>query len=500
MRPQRDLLEETTTPAKESDEVLDYLQRRCQEERLLPKDLETAKPKKVAEQIAHEGKLAMAWYEHETGRYRIEEPGFECIRCGTLNEANLSPEEKKILEPQICEYCGKRGPFLPNKVIENLVLSPPWKLPELGDYHHSMVLWDRIVEYLRSHVHLGQSFQYEFLTAWIVASWFKDTVPYTTHLMVEGPTQSGKTRLLKTISRVAYRSYVSASFTASALFRRVNEQNATLLMSEYHDMTSEQKMEVDSVIKAGQKEGEYVDRVEHSVTRGYWVKSFNPFSQIAIGTQWPPRLDIVNRCYLLRMSPQPDVRKTINEDEAAKIRNGLMRLRVKTLHDFENLSYHAGKKLEEKGLQGRPYERFLGIATAMLLLRGDLDVLDKIIEYDIEKQKRESSKTKDAKIIMMLMAVHKWNKEELDRSDPVSIPLRALRDLLIDKENVEISLQALGRILARHDIEAKRYSYGKCIEDLRLKEKLDRISPLYGLDYNEIEPVSLDEAQERLGY
>lgn len=129
---------------------------------------------------------------------------------------------------------------------------------------------------------------YDGLTAFATSTWLRPKFNFLPQLMM-GKHETGKTRLLTTIARIAHRGRVPVSFTPAAILRTVDKYHITLFLSEYHNLNPDLRDEVNAVIKGSQKRGGDVMWTEKGPEGGYEPANFNIFTHSPSGrssTHW----------------------------------------------------------------------------------------------------------------------------------------------------------------------------------------------------------------------
>lgn len=104
---------------------------------------------------------------------------------------------------------------------------------------------------------------YTLLTIWVIGTYLYKRFAAFPYLQLNAVKRAGKTKLLTIISLLAYNSIFSMNMSASALFRLIQSNGATVLMDETEDLNDpERRGDIRSMILGGYKRGGFVYRSE----------------------------------------------------------------------------------------------------------------------------------------------------------------------------------------------------------------------------------------------
>ena len=100
--------------------------------------------------------------------------------------------------------------------------------------------------------------------------------------IVEG---SGKSVVAEIVAAISYRGYLRSGYTASTLFRRINQEFITPCLSEYHNILSEKDKALLSVVNACHRRSEaWIDRTETDAQTGRrYVQSYKCWTALSWG-------------------------------------------------------------------------------------------------------------------------------------------------------------------------------------------------------------------------
>jgi len=435
-----------------------------------------------------------------------------CDRCGTKNYEGV--EEGSLPEPEGCSGCDRNGPYnhagevSESDVQTGLRASQMWHPPT--GYDDDLTgfadIWTDTRQFIYDHWDAGDGEEsdaiYAGLTAYALTTWFRPNLTFVPHLMLMGQTTGGKTRLLNTLARVSYRAVVSASATPATLYRMIDAYDVSFFVSEYHGLSSDSRRELDNVVRAGQKRGEIVTRAEQT-NSGYEPQIYDPFSHIAIATQYEPDDDIVNRCIRIPSSPaNRDMPPTHDEEQAADIRNRLLFARYRLLDSSdwskaENATY---KYLAERGITGRTREKLLSIITVAKLW-GRMDDIEPFVDIVVDQDRQAAADSEDAQftqVVRDLAFEEIGNTTVLTDKDPyaaVEIPYSEIVEQYEAMTGVEKSASWVGHVRSRLGIEKQRKRDETVIQDENLGSKLRRLCEEHNLPW---EPTDSHDPVEEL--
>jgi len=187
---------------------------------------------------------------------------FKCQRCG--DETYIPQTNGKLIEPFECqnEDCGRKGPFKP--LFPTELNKPVWKLPFAALKCSAVGVYEDIYNYIREYLVLKPE-EYHLMTLWIMASYLVDNFETVPYLLFIAPKESGKSQAMRILSQLAYRAFLAASVTPSALFRAIELWKVTLLIdeAEYQIKTdTESGQALYETLNMGYKRDSFALRVE----------------------------------------------------------------------------------------------------------------------------------------------------------------------------------------------------------------------------------------------
>lgn len=417
-----------------------------------------------------------------------------CERCGSQNMTDRDPGPGVPEPPLECHGCERQGPFNP-AVTTNDYTSPQSALelftskqvytpPTTGFNFENDPTFASVYREIREYIEKywaagdGRDWLYSMLSCYVISTWFRERWYFVPHLLVVGRHETGKTRLLNTLSNVSYRCVHNASLTSAYLYRAINEHNCTMYISEYHRLGEEKQEDVDAVINAGQKRGETIGRCGESATGGVDPETFDPFSHIAISTQYEPNDDTISRCFQITTQPaQRSIpRRLIDRPD---LRRKLLFLRLRYLHSgrIEAAEQAAEETMDDLGVYNRLSEKMWCILTIGELADTDLsNVINAVVD-------REEDRQRDTEESILTQALIDEAFEQLDEAEnpgqkweDVYLAISDVRDRFDRLSDREVSASYIGQLRNRVGLRKVRHSDGTKINDPGLKPKLRQLA------------------------
>ena len=443
---------------------------------------------------------------------------WECQRCHTTIQTGLADGE--VVEPHECKGCERQGPFVhvggisTDEIQAALRAADMWHPPAGVSNAGYADLWDDVTQFLYDHWDAGTSDDadaiYAGLTAYALSTWVRENMPFVPHLMLMGKTTGGKTRLLNTLARVSYRAIVSASATPASMFRLIDGYDVSYYISEYHGLHPDTRREVDAVVRAGQKENEVVTRAEPTAT-GHEPMTFDPFTHVAIATQYEPDDDIVNRCIQIQSSTAGrDIPATLDDNRARDLRDRLLYARFRLLDsaEWDAAEQRAYAYLADRDITGRTREKLLGLVTIGYLW-DRIDALSQFVDMVVKQDIEAAADSEDARVVEALRDLAFEQVGEtvvLGDGDPfaaVEIPYSDVADYYEDQTGTEKSPSWVGHVRKRLDLDKERKRDGTVISDPDLGTKLRELCDDLNLDWERADvhdPVELlDDTEQEQG-
>ena len=360
--------------------------------------------------------------------------------------------------------------------------------------------------------------QRKIIALWIMGTYIHDDFSAYPFLFINAMRGSGKTRLLKLISHLAYggRGKVQTEPSEPVLFR--TPAHYTLVFDEFENVASKDKAIFRQYLNASYKKGGVVQRATKNSLGKFELEEFEPYKPIAMANIWGMEEVLGDRCLTLILQKSSDISKTMlmeefeDDENLLKIRQNLVTLcRLVTLVTqkkigrewnnyikchynnitnitnitnntnstiLENIKMEESfNKIKAMGIDGRNLE----LIFPLLIIANSLDVflfedMIKIFTNLIkEKKEEEVSESKDVCLIEFIAFNYSSNLEWT----PIMDLLRHFQAYLGENDNFDdkwLNSKWLGRALKRLDLitDKRKLSNGKqvMLNVVKAKEKL----------------------------
>lgn len=172
--------------------------------------------------------------------------------------------------------------------------------------------YEEIIQVLDSYMDFPENHK-KLVAIWILGTYLHETFPTYPFLFVNAMRGSGKTRLLKIISHLAYggSGMVSTEPTDSVLYR--TPKHHTLVFDEFEGVGSKDKGKFRLYLNASYKSGGVVQRakkVKKKEEENYEIENFEPYKPIAMANIWGMEEVLGDRCITLVLQKSNDPSKT----------------------------------------------------------------------------------------------------------------------------------------------------------------------------------------------
>lgn len=423
-----------------------------------------------------------------------------------------------------CPGCERHGPFshvgnIGDGEIEVAMAALNGSFTPVTGVEHdgTNALWGDVREYISDHWLTDESWYYDLLTAWTLSTWVRPNLRSSAHLVVKGVTNSGKSILLETLERVAYRGNREGDTTRATMFRHIDVYGSTYFIPELHHLPADARRGIEAVIRNGQRRGEGIGRSrQNPTTGGYLPEKFEPFSHVAVATKFDVPDDIKNRSIVVR-SRQADRRPTelppthwtYNDERAENIRNRAVAFRWSVLRSdrWDAAFEFADEQCRGRGITGRTMEKIRPM-WAVARLFGRADEFEHVASKIVARDEQADADTTDATVVL---ALRDAVVDELTDADPVlgtgdvwstlAVPQESVRRRFNDIADEEVSPQKFAHYIDRVEVERVNRSGVKHIRDDALPEKLQHYCERFGFAFAEQLPhaslmTELDDADD----
>jgi hypothetical protein len=301
------------------------------------------------EEVEHEGQNGFAVYHPDPAKDRWE------------------------LVPYYSEEYNDGVKFMPKSKDEI-----PWLLPSLPkEYTHEANLFQEVRKFIFDHLDLGFEWQYDILTAWVLAQWRQEEWSCCPYISIIGPKNSGKSRVEEVLQHLSYRGIFSPSMSTATLFHAIERDHVAVFFDEAEFLVdSKEKSELLSIINSGYRKGGKVYRfnVDKNTYEFYNVYGFKVFASTRILAETLENRSIV---FYMQRNTRP-VRLRIDTDRSAQLRGKLLLYRFRHLQkvDTSSASDAIDAYLERRTRDNRLIEIF----TPLMKVTEDMQEQERIIE------------------------------------------------------------------------------------------------------------------------
>lgn len=150
---------------------------------------------------------------------------------------------------------------------------------------------------------------YSLVALWILGTYFHDSFPTFPYLFINAMRGSGKTRLLKLISKFSKNGEILNSLTEAVLFR----ENGTLCIDEFEGITRQGKESLRELLNSAYKQGTKVKRMKRVKVLGQEqqvVEQFDIYRPVAMANIWGMEDVLGDRCITLILEKSIDTVKS----------------------------------------------------------------------------------------------------------------------------------------------------------------------------------------------
>jgi len=142
--------------------------------------------------------------------------------------------------------------------------------------------YKKIKKILKEYMDMDES-SYSLVSLWILGSYLHKQFPAYPYLFFNAMKGSGKTRMLKIISNLAYNGKVAGSMTEAVLFRTAKER--TLCIDEFEQMNARGNENLKLLLNSAYKKGTTIERMSKKKIEGseqQVVEEFEVYCPIAM--------------------------------------------------------------------------------------------------------------------------------------------------------------------------------------------------------------------------
>lgn len=241
----------------------------------------------------------------------------ECKTCGSM----VNVKKRVDIEKLTCTSCNSKNyELLYSEYSEEEIEESKEKFRKC---------YEDVKEVLNYYMDMPEKLV-DITTLWIIGSYLHQSFNTYPFLFVNATKGSGKTRLLRLISHLAYKGngQVLRGLTESVFFR--TPKGHTLTLDEMESIGSKNKSELREYLNASYKRGGVVKRMKKIRDKGdekYEIETFEPYKPIAMANIWGMEEVLGDRCInlILQKSNNPAKTKIIEDFEESETINSIKR-------------------------------------------------------------------------------------------------------------------------------------------------------------------------------
>lgn len=404
----------------------------------------------------------------------------------------ITPEPKP---PAWCSHCEKRNTFKPLfpdevKALYGSKLHVPWLLPREPMSCDFLSLYTEIQDYVQKHLVLSKPEQYDIVALWIMATWKVDDFFYCPYILFRGEIESGKTRALDVINRLAYHAIPTVGITPAVLRRQISWFRCTCAIDQAEDQLNrkfEAGQEMYRLVAAGYKKGMFVARCRDGSPDK--IDYDDPFGFKAFASTKSFDAAIDSRSIILDMEEAIPENLDIDESWARQLRSKLL---------YWRLSEDFIPSIVDTELRGRTRELFMS-----LLCLGEFTESKATVEkFALEHQQARKMELLDELKAAIVDIIRKLETTAVEGH----VYVQDIKETLGER-GLDISSSWIGRNLSNLDLPRQLSPKGRYIDltDETVNKKLQYWITKYGLekgkeeeDESDVLPDDTKEAQNEL--
>lgn len=175
-----------------------------------------------------------------------------------------------------------------------------WKKDNLNDEQLRILLgsnYDLIIETLKLYLDMPEEY-YNIIALWVIGTYIYKNFSAFPYLFFNAMRGSGKSRVLKLITSLAWEGKLLASLTEAVMFR----MNGTLAIDEFEGLGSKEKQSLRELLNASYKKGVTIQRMKKKKTsegEQQIVEEFEPYKPIIMANIWGMDEVLGDRCIIL---------------------------------------------------------------------------------------------------------------------------------------------------------------------------------------------------------
>jgi hypothetical protein len=310
------------------------------------------------------------------------------------------------------------------------------------------------------------------IAAFVVSTWFIDTLTVAPYLAVVGPPRSGKTRLLQVLNLICRRPLLTADITSAGFYEVYEKLTPTLLVDE--TLTVGSRRELFHLLKTGTTRGCV------AVRKGRSLKAFGP--KVISFTELPNDAALSSRCVIITMQEtnRIDLAKPTDKkmtDVAANLQKKLLHYRLENYH-----SLRMPKVVGDERLHSRTRDLYQALVLPLGSNAEFCEYLVKLFETQQELNREPLSPVCAVVLTFLYEWIHKNLKEGKCAQKDLTVGINFNLERL--QETFRPNAHEVGRALTSLGFtNRKRTNAGFILLlDLRTRKRIHNLAHDYAID------------------
>lgn len=212
-------------------------------------------------------------------------------------------------------------------------LYPSEKVFDYFKNPHNSNLLSMVRSYIAAHIELPNPSDDLILTCWILHTYLIEKFDTTPIINFCGVSETGKSRAVEVLYKIAYRGEWKTTPTEATLFREATFFQTTLFLDEFKVFGPDGNPAAAQLVRSRYKRGIKVSRINQNRVGEDQVEYFDVFGPTAISSieTLPVPLESRSLIFLMRKNISKDVERKIDEAQAQDLRDRLTAWRAKNL-------------------------------------------------------------------------------------------------------------------------------------------------------------------------
>jgi hypothetical protein len=310
------------------------------------------------------------------------------------------------------------------------------------------------------------------VAAFVISTWFIESMVVAPYLALVGPPHSGKTTLLQVLNLVCRRPLLTADITSAAFYEVYEKLTPTLLVDE--TLTAGNRRALFHLLRTG------TTRESVAFRKGRSLKAFGP--KVISCTQLPNDAALNSRCVIIPMQETNRINLAKPTDKKMlDIADGLR----KELLQYRLENYHSLRLLKVEG-DDRLHSRTRDLYHALALPIGqDTDCCKHLVQlFKIQQEfNREPLSPALTAVVRVLYAyIHAYPEDGKCAQKQLGVQVN--QNLESQQENVRLNAHELGRALTSLGFtDRKRTNVGFTVWlNLRARKRVHQLARDNGID------------------